>query len=202
MSKRWLKVEIAFLKKHARDKSLAQLAERLRTDPATVSAKLEELRGGGAKAAAVIDSVDHYKDGMAALYAGEWERAATLLEGVTSEGYGELAARAAQFAAVARQRMAAAAPEEDPYVRAVYEKNRGRFDEALQVCTDGGRCESDGRFAYLAAVLETLRGNLEAARGHLERAVALDPHNRAHALHDPDLRPLREPAAEHAAEGG
>ena len=203
MSKRWQKVEIAFLHKHARDKSLAQLAERLRTDPATVAAKLEELRGGGAKAAAVIDSVDHYKDGMAALYAGEWERAATLLDGVTSEGYGELAARAAQFAAVARQRLAAAAPEEapeDPWVRAVYEKNRGRFDEALRVCSEGGRCESDGRFAYLAAVLETLRGNLEAARGHLERAVVLDPHNRAHALHDPDLRPLREPVE--AADGG
>lgn len=203
MSKRWQKVEIAFLKKHARDKSLAQLAERLRTDPATVAAKLEELRGGGAKAAAVIDSVDHYKDGMAALYAGEWERAATLLEGVTSEGYGELAARAAQFAAVARQRMAEAAAEEvqeDPWVRAVYEKNRGDFDAALKVCAEGGRSESDGRFAYLAAVLETLRGNLEAARGHLDRAVALDPHNRAHALHDPDLRPLREFAG--AADGG
>jgi tetratricopeptide (TPR) repeat protein len=200
MSKRWQKVEIAFLKKHTGDKSLAQLAERLHTDPATVAAKLEELRGGGAKAAAVIDSVDHYKDGMAALYAGEWERAATLLESVTSEGYGELAARAAQFAAVARQRMADAPPE-DPWLRAVYEKNRGHYDDALAVCADEGRCESDGRFAYLAAVLQTLRGDLDAARGHLERAVALDPHNRAHALHDPDLRPLREPA-EPAAEGG
>jgi tetratricopeptide (TPR) repeat protein len=200
MSKRWQKVEIAFLKKHAGDKSLAQLAERLHTDPATVAAKLEELRGGGAKAAAVIDSVDHYKDGMAALYAGEWERAATLLDSVTSEGYGELAARAAQFAAMARQRMAEVPPE-DPWLRAVYEKNRGRYDDALAVCADGGRCESDGRFAYLAAVLQTLRGDFDAARGHLERAVALDPHNRAHALHDPDLRPLREPA-EPAAEGG
>ena len=200
MSKRWQKVEIAFLKKHAGDKSLAQLAERLHTDPATVAAKLEELHGGGAKAAAVIDSVDHYKDGMAALYAGEWERAATLLESVNSEGYGELAARAAQFAAVARQRMADAPPE-DPWLRAVYEKNRGRYDDALKVCADDGRCESDGRFAYLAAVLQTLRGDLDTARGHLERAVALDPHNRAHALHDPDLRPLREPA-EPAAEGG
>lgn len=200
MSKRWQKVEIAFLNKHAGDKSLAQLAERLHTDAATVTAKLEELRGGGAKAAAVIDSVDHYKDGMAALYAGEWERAAALLESVTSEGYGELAARAAQFAAMARQRMAEAPPE-DPWLRAVYEKNRGRYDEALKVCADGGRCESDGRFAYLAAVLQTLRGDFDAARGHLERAVALDPHNRAHALHDPDLRPLREPA-EPAAEGG
>ena len=194
MSKRWLKVEIAFLQKHARDKSLAQLAERLRTDPATVSAKLEELRGGGAKAAAVIDSVDHYKDGMAALYAGEWERAATLLEGVTSEGYGELAARAAQFAAVARQRMAETEPEEDPYVRAVYEKNRGRYGDALALCTADGRCESDSRFAYLAAVLHTIEGDLERGQQHLDRAIALDPHNRAHALHDPDLRPLRERA--------
>ena len=193
MSKRWQKVEIAFLKKHARDKSLAQLAERLHTDPATVAAKLEELRGGGAKAAAVIDSVDHYKDGMAALYAGEWERAASLLDAVANDGHGELMARARQFADVARQRMAEAPPE-DPWLRAVFEKNRGRYGDALALCTADGRCESDSRFAYLAAVLHTIEGDLERGQQHLDRAIALDPHNRAHALHDPDLRPLRERA--------
>jgi tetratricopeptide (TPR) repeat protein len=191
MSKRWQKVEIAYLKKHAGDKSLQQLAERFHTDEATVKAKLAELEGGDTAAAAVTDTVEHYQQGMAALYAGEWERAATLLDGVAVEGHGELMARARQFAAVARQRLTAA-PSEDPWLRAVYEKNRGRYGEALALCSQDGRSENDSRFAYLAAVLHTLEGDLERGRQHLDRAIALDPHNRAHALHDPDLRPLRE----------
>lgn len=200
MSKRWQKVEIAYLKKHAGDKSLAQLAGRFHTDEATVAAKLEELRGGGsAAAAAVTDTVVHYQQGLEALYAGQWERAATLLEEVGGEGTGELAARARQFAAVARHRLAEVPPE-DPWLRAVYEKNRGRYGEALAVCGESGRSQSDGRFAYLAAVLHTLQGDLERGRVHLERAIALDPHNRAHALHDPDLRPLRaEPGSANAS---
>jgi tetratricopeptide (TPR) repeat protein len=196
MSKRWQKVEIAYLKKHAGDKALAHLAGRFHTDEATVAAKLEELAdGGSAKAAAVTDAVVHYQQGLEALYAGQWERAATLLETVAGDNAGELSARAGQFAAVARQRLAEAPPE-DPWLRAVYEKNRGRFAEAMAMCRDDGRCESDGRFAYMAAVLHTLQGDLESGRAHLERAVVLDPHNRAHALHDPDLRPLRVEAGD------
>jgi tetratricopeptide (TPR) repeat protein len=193
MSKRWQKVEIAYLKKHAGDKSLRQLAERFHTDEATVKAKIAELEGGGAAAAAETDSVEHYQQGMAALYAGEWERAASLLDAVADEGHGELMARARQFAAVARQRLGEAPPE-DPWLRAVYEKNRGRYGDALALCAADGRGETDGRFAYLAAVLHTLEGDLERGQEHLDRAIALDPHNRAHALHDPDLRPLRERA--------
>ncbi len=194
MSKRWQKVEIAYLKKHAGDKSLAHLAERFHTDEGTVAAKLEELRSGGAAAAAAAtDALAHYQQGLEALYAGEWESAATLLEAVAEDNIGELAARARQFAAAARQRLAETPPE-DPWLRAVFEKNRGHFAEALALCNEGGRVTSDGRFAYLAAVLHTLQGDLDSGSAHLERAVALDPHNRAHALHDPDLRPLRERA--------
>ena len=194
MSKRWQKVEIAYLKKHAGDKSLAQLAERFHTDEATVRAKLEEVEGGGAAAAAAVtDSVEHYQQGLQALYAGDWQKAAALLDAVVADGHGELASRARQFADVARQRLAEAPPE-DPWLRAVFEKNRGRYAEALALCDEGGRCEGDGRFAYLAAVLHTLQGDAERGRRHLDRAIELDPHNRAHALHDPDLRPLREPA--------
>jgi tetratricopeptide (TPR) repeat protein len=194
MSKRWQKVEIAWLERHAGDKSLAQLAERLHTDTATVKAKLEELAGGGKAAQAVTpDGVEHFQQGLAALYAGEWERAATLLESVGDDTSPELVTRARQFAAVARQRLAEA-PAEDPWVRAVFERNQGRFAEALAICAEGGRLDTDGRFAYLAAVLHTLQGDLEAGRRHLERAIELDPHNRAHALHDPDLRPLRAEA--------
>jgi len=198
MSKRWQKVELAYLQKHAGKKPLRELAERFHTDEATVQAKIDEMKGGGKQSsAAAPDAVEHYQAGLQALYAQEWQKAIDLLDGVARESVGELAARARQFAATARQRMAEAPPE-DPWLRAVYEKNRGRFAEALQVCKDGGRCEKDGRFAYLAAVLHTLQGDVEAGRRHLDRAIELDPHNRAHALHDPDLRPLRSEAGGHA----
>ena len=188
MAKRWTKVEVAFLEKHAGDKSLAELAERFRTDTATVEAKLKELKVSAASPAAG-DAVEHYQAGLKALYAGDWQKASQLFEQATQEGSSDLVARARQFATVARQRAAEAAPE-DPWVKAVYEKNRGALDEALALCTAEGRAESDGRFAYLAAVVCTLRGDADAGRKHFARAVELDPRNRAHALHDPDLSAL------------
>jgi hypothetical protein len=196
MTKRWTKVEVAFLEKHAGDKSIAELAERFRTDPGTVQKKLDELSRAAAPAAAGPDPVESYQEGLAALYAGDWQRAVGLLEQAGKDGGPDVAARARQFAAVARQRAGAAAdtPPEDPWVMAVYEKNRGALDAAIALCEAEGRAGSDGRFAYLAAVVCTLRGDVAAGRQHLERAVELDPRNRAHALHDPDLRPLHEPA--------
>jgi tetratricopeptide (TPR) repeat protein len=197
MSRRWYDVEIAYLKRHAGDKSLVDLAHRLRSDEGAVAAKLEELRlGAAAKAAAPeIDPVEVYQLGMKALYTGQWEEAIARFEEVEREGYGELVARARQFAATARAKAAQAAPEvspEDPWVRAVYEKNRGHWEESLALCVAEGRAEKDDRFAYLAAVVCVQRGELEAASAHLARAIELDPHNRAHALHDPDLTALRD----------
>lgn len=197
--RRWYDVEIAFLKRHAGDRSVAELAERLHTDPATVKEKLEELRLGAAAARAAKakegpDAVELYQQGISALYSGDWQRAEALFHEVAKDGPGELTARAQQFAAAARAKARAAQPEpEDPWVRAVFEKNSGRYDEALALCLAEGRAERDGRFAYLAAVIYGLRGELETGRPHLERAIELDPHNRAHALHDPDLAAYREP---------
>lgn len=194
MSKRWTKVEIAYLEKHAEDKSLAELAKRFRTDAATVEAKLKELRRKAAPvAAASDDGVAQYQAGMKALYGGDWKKAIELFEAAAADAMPELAARAHQFAAVARQRLTEVEPE-DPWVKAVYEKNRGALDEALAICLAGKRAEKDGRFAYLAAVVCALRGDVEKGREHLARAVELDPRNRAHALHDPDLKALHEQA--------
>ena len=198
--RRWYDVEIAYLKRHAGDRTVAELAERLHTDPGTVKAKLEELRLGAAAARAAKakegpDAVELYQQGISALYSGDWQRAEALFHEVSKDGPGELTARARQFAAAARERARAAEPErepEDPWVRAVFEKNSGRYDEALALCLAEGRAENDGRFAYLAAVIYGLRGEIETGRPHLERAIELDPHNRAHALHAPDLAANRD----------
>jgi tetratricopeptide (TPR) repeat protein len=196
MTRRWENVEVAYLKRHAGDKSLGELATRLRSDEATVAAKLEELRlRAAAKLEPVVDPVEVYQRGMQALYAGQWQEAIARFEEVARGDDGDLVSRARQFVATARARAAAeeaAATPEDPWVRAVYEKNRGRLDEALALCAAEGRAERDDRFAYLAAVLCVLRGDLELAGRHLARAIEIDPHNRAHALHDPDLTALRD----------
>jgi tetratricopeptide (TPR) repeat protein len=192
MSKRWTKVEVAFLEKHSGDKSVDELATRFKTDAGTVQAKLDELRKKSG-AAGADDAVQLYQEGVAALYAGDWAKAVEHLDRAAEDG-GSLAARARQFAAMARQRAAATEAEspEDPWVRAVYDKNRGALDEALAACLAKGRADKDGRFAYLAAVVCSLRGDLDGGRAHLARAVELDSRNRAHALHDPDLRPLHD----------
>jgi tetratricopeptide (TPR) repeat protein len=196
LSRRWENVEVAYLKRHAGDKSLTELAARLRSDEATVAQKIEELR---LRAVALkepeIDPLEAYQRGTQALYAGHWEEAIAAFEDAAREGYGDMAARARQFADTARARAAAAAAAttpEDPWVKAVFEKNRGRLEEALALCAAEGRAEQDDRFAYLAAVICARQGELEAAGRHLARAIELDPHNRAHALHDPDLAAIRE----------
>jgi hypothetical protein len=51
----------------------------------------------------------------------------------------------------------------------------------------------------MLAVAHAQRGEHAEAVAHLERAIALNPENRALARHDPDLEPLRADAATRAA---
>ena len=52
---------------------------------------------------------------------------------------------------------------------------------------------------YMLAVAHAQRGEHAEAVAHLERAIALNPENRALARHDPDLEPLRDDEAFRAA---
>ena len=79
----------------------------------------------------------------------------------------------------------------DPFLRAVYERNRGNLEEALALCTAGGRHGKDDRFAYLAAAIHALRGESVDAARLLSAAIELDPKNRIHAYHDADFEELR-----------
>jgi hypothetical protein len=78
-------------------------------------------------------------------------------------------------------------PDEDPYLQAVFEKNRGEFATALALCRRGGRHRRDERMAYLAASILALEGELAESAELLALAVDQNPKNRVQAFHDSDF---------------
>jgi tetratricopeptide (TPR) repeat protein len=202
MSKKWSQSEINYLKRFAASKRLDELARRFEVDAAQVRAKLLELglatKEGVGAGAEPDPLVADFERGLKALYAGDWAKAEKLLAKVVEESdLLDLAGRARQFLAICRARQAeSAATTEDPYLLAVYRKNRGEYAAALKLC-DGKARSDDERFVYLAASIHALEGRTEEAFRALSRAIELNPKNRVHAFHDPDFAKLRE-EKEHA----
>ena len=78
--------------------------------------------------------------------------------------------------------------------------NGGRYDEALSHLRLVRDEDPDNDHAlYMLAVAHAQRDELAQAIAMLERAIALNPENRALARRDPDLEPLRDDEAFHAA---
>ncbi len=193
MQKRWSKAELNHLKRHASSQSAEELAQRFHTDTETVRRKLEELglvgQPGGANAE---ETLEIYTRGLERLHESDWDEAAALFQEVAEESDNrQLADRARQNLAVCRNRTAEDTADVDPYLQAVYEKNRGNLDAALELCGQEGKAAKEERYAYLAASLKALQGEMEDALTHLETAIRLEPKNRIHAYHDPDFDDLR-----------
>jgi tetratricopeptide (TPR) repeat protein len=78
--------------------------------------------------------------------------------------------------------------------------NGGRYDEAilhLRLVRDE---DPDNDHAlYMLAVAHAQRGEFAEAVAHVERAIAINPENRALAKTDPDLDPVRDDDAFRAA---
>jgi tetratricopeptide (TPR) repeat protein len=71
--------------------------------------------------------------------------------------------------------------------------NGGRYDEAISHLRLVRDEDPDNDHAlYMLAVAHAQRGELAEAVAHVERAIAINPENRALARTDPDLDPLRE----------
>jgi len=205
MAKRWQKEELEYLKRNAAAKSLPELAKHLRLDAASVGTKLGELglrakfdAPGKQPVPALADpQLVLYEHGVRAMYRARWAEAVRCFVQVsrTSDEPG-LAERARQQAAACEQKQAEQraghTDAADPFLQAVYEKNRGDYDAALQICVRGGRQTRDERFAYLAASIHALREDHEAALRLLDHSIELNPKNRVHAFHDPDFATLRE----------
>lgn len=146
-------------------------------------------------------ALDALTQGLAALQAKDWAKAVErFASAVAQSDQPEVKDRAQQFLRVARQKAESAeskpakgaAAEPDPYLQAVYEKNRGNLAEALEISRKGGRDQKDERFAYLAASIHAVEDRQEEAAQALAKAVELNPKNRIHAFHDPDFAELRK----------
>lgn len=202
MAKRWNKDETTYLKRYSAKRRVRELAERFDVDAGAVRAKLDELN---------LEAVDHrapssepdpglaaLEKGLAALHAKKYAQAQKQFTQAAEDAVqNEVANLARRYRAAATERLEADKGDADPYLEAVYERNRGNLEAALEICSRGGRQGKDERFAHLAAALHSLNGDIDKAAKLLETAIQLNPRNRVLAYHDPDFAALRE-APEHA----
>jgi tetratricopeptide (TPR) repeat protein len=199
MPKRWRKEDETYLKRYAKQKPAAELAERFGVALEDVEKKLNQLGlttadGLPGRVAVRVDpAIEVFAAGLEAFHARKWDKAITAFDRVLNESdQSDLLARTRLYREQAEQRASAAPAEEgDPYLEAVVAKNRGDYAAVLEVCARGGRRGKDERFAYLAASALALSGDLDEAVKVLQQAIELNPENRVHAFHDPDFRVLR-----------
>jgi len=179
----------------AKPRPKAQPEKAEKTEKIEKTETLSSKARATAKAAAAIDpALDAFTKALDAFHKKDWAKASKLLESVLAESdRPDLSARARQYLAASRQKLDKAKEEEaDPFLRAVFEKNRGNAAAALESCRQGGRDQKDERFAYLAASIHAAEGRIEEAVLALSRAIELNPKNRVHAFHDPDFTELRK----------
>ncbi len=194
MAKKWQKKELDSLKGNAALRNLEEWAQELGREESDVQAKLEELglqtRAEGAAVAWYEDPiVGRFNQAIEQLQAGKWKKAQGALQGIVADSeIPEVAEKARQMLRVCDSRLADASEiPEDPFLGAVFEKNRGNYSSALELCKKGGRTDTDDRFAYLAASIHALAEQADEAVAALHTAVQLNPKNRVHAFHDPDF---------------
>jgi tetratricopeptide (TPR) repeat protein len=166
------------------------------SDPRIVQRGSPSPRAGHAEALAA------YQEGMAALQAHEFSRAATVLRSVLSRypEERELHERVRLYLNVCERhttpKTASPTTSEERVLAATLAANAGNYEEAVEhlrtACAQAP--EYDHAFYMLASVL-ALRDEFEEAVPFLLRAIDLNPDNRSRARHDPDLFALRELAS-------
>jgi tetratricopeptide (TPR) repeat protein len=193
LAKRWRKTELAYLERNAGTESIDDLAKRFKTDSESVTNKMSELGVSGVSVPGMDEAaIQRYASAVALLADHNWAKAADafrdLIAAVDSR---QLRAMAQQQLDICRRQLEGdnIGQDADPYLRAVFLKNRGQLDEALALCD--GSAQDDERVAFLAASVLALQGDEERAIELLDAAIRLEPKNRVHAFHDPDFESIR-----------
>jgi tetratricopeptide (TPR) repeat protein len=153
-----------------------------------------------------FEAVALYEKGLEALQRHAYQQAASLLESVLRlyPEERELHERVRLYLNIcqrqATQREAAPQTIDERLYAATLSINGGQYDQAivhLRLVRDE---DPDNDHAiYMLAVAHAQRDEHAEAVAHLERAIALNPENRALARNDPDLEPLRDDEAFRAA---
>lgn len=203
MAKDWTDKEISYLKRYGSTKTLGELTQRFETEEDEIVDKLSELglHAKGAPRQSRLGNeplLDTYTEALEAFHKGSTSKAEKLFAKVAEEcDQPELAERARQYLRIC-QPTPSVDDIEDDFLAAVYEKNQGHLDRALEIVKKGGRAAKDERFAYLEASLLALDERLPEAAEALGRAIEMNDTNRVHAFHDPDFAALRT-SSDHSA---
>ena len=153
-----------------------------------------------------FEAVALYEQGLEALQRHAYSEASTLLESVLRQypEEKELHERVRLYLNIC-QRQAThkeAAPQtiDERLYAATLAINTGQYDQAIAHLRLVRDEDPDNDHAlYMLAVAHAQRDEHAEAVAHLERAIALNPENRALARNDPDLEPLRDDDAFRAA---
>jgi outer membrane protein assembly factor BamD (BamD/ComL family) len=145
-----------------------------------------------------VDAVALYEQGLERLQRHDYSGAADRLESVLRlyPEEKELHERVKLYLNVCRKQASAnpTAPQtiEERLYASTLALNGGRYDEAISHLRLVRDEDPDNDHAlYMLAVAHAQRGELAEAVAHVERAIAMNPENRALARTDPDLDPLR-----------
>ena len=153
-----------------------------------------------------FEAVALYEQGLEALQRHAYHQAANLLESVLRQypEERELHERVRLYLNIcqrqAAQREAAPQTIDERLYAATLSINGGQYDQAIAHLRLVRDEDPDNDHAiYMLAVAHAQRDEHAEAVAHLERAIALNPENRALARNDPDLEPLRDDDAFRAA---
>ena len=156
--------------------------------------------------ATYFEAVALYERGLEALQRHAYQQATNLLESVLLKypDERELQERVRLYLNICRrqatQREAAPQTIDERLYAATLSINGGQYDQAIAHLRLVRDEDPDNDHAiYMLAVAHAQRDEHAEAVAHLERAIALNPENRALARHDPDLEPLRVDEAFRAA---
>jgi len=145
-----------------------------------------------------VDAVALYEQGLERLQQHDYRGAADRLEAVLTQfpEEKELHERVKLYLNVCRKQASAIAASPQTVEERLYAStlalNGGRYDEAISHLRLVRDEDPDNDHAlYMLAVAHAQRGELAEAVAHVERAMAMNPENRALARTDPDLDPLR-----------
>jgi tetratricopeptide (TPR) repeat protein len=139
-----------------------------------------------------------YEKAIELFHKRQFDEAARRFEGLVEKhpDEKEFLDRARMYLAACRSGKKARGPApsepDEIYHAAVYEKNRGNVERALELLKKTPpRRDGDGRVHYLMACCHALAGDAEQALSSLRKAIAADAHNRIQARLETDLSVLR-----------